>query len=118
MATLKQIAAYKDRIAKLEGKLHVELAKLPGKFGFSNVEAFIDEVRRASGPAKSKTKPAVGRKARGRKKRAKVTDETRQKVKAMVGAKKTSAAIARELKISVPTVQNIKRALGLVKARR
>lgn len=116
MDTLKKIATYKSRIATLEGKLHAELSKLPGKYGFSNIEAFIAELRRAKGPSQSKS--AKARKAGGRKKRAKITDEIRQKVKALVGAKKTSAVIARDLKISVPTVQNVKKALGLVKARR
>jgi DNA-binding CsgD family transcriptional regulator len=35
----------------------------------------------------------------------------------MVDAGKTGAEIAKELKISLPSVQNIKKALGLVKAR-
>ena len=47
-----------------------------------------------------------------------ITDATRAKVKSLVAAKKTSAQIAAELDISVPSVQNIKKALGLVKARR
>lgn len=114
MDTLKQIAAYRNRIATLESKLHAELSKLPRKFGFSNVEAFIAELRRASGASKLRKVGKTG----GRKKRAKITDVTRQKVKALVAAKKTSAAIARQLGISVPTVQNIKKALGLVKARK
>lgn len=113
MDTLKKIASYKNRIAALEGKLFGELATLPRKHGFSKVDEFIAAVRHACG---TQSKTAKGRKG-GRKKRAKITDAVRQKVKALVGAKKTSAAIARELKISVPTVQNIKKALGLVKPR-
>jgi hypothetical protein len=34
-----------------------------------------------------------------------------------VESNKTGAAIAKELKISLPSVQNIKKSLGLVKAR-
>jgi hypothetical protein len=45
-----------------------------------------------------------------------ITDETRAKVKALVEAGKTGAEIAAEVGISLPSVQNIKKALGLVKA--
>jgi hypothetical protein len=121
MDTLKRIATYKSRIAALEGKLYGELAKLPGKHGFSSADDFIAAVRLATGdgPKTAKVaKPAkAGKRGRKRKPRAKITDATRAKVKSMVNAKKTSAAIAEELDISVPTVQNIKKALGLVKAR-
>jgi DNA-binding CsgD family transcriptional regulator len=44
-----------------------------------------------------------------------VTDETRQAVKKLVQEHKTGVAIAKALKISLPTVQNIKKALGLVR---
>jgi len=114
MDTLKRIASYKNRIAALEGKLFGELSKLPRKYGFSNVDDFITAVRQACVKQPKVAKVRAG----ARKKRAKITDAIRQKVKALVGAKKTSKAIAAELKISVPTVQNIKKALGLVKARR
>jgi hypothetical protein len=118
MDTLKRIATYKSRIAALEGKLYGELAKLPGKYGFSSADDFIAAVRQATGEAPKSAKPAkAGKRGRRRKPRAKITDATRAKVKSMVNAKKTSAAIAEELDISVPTVQNIKKALGLVKAR-
>lgn len=116
MDTLKRIATYKNRIAALEGRLFGELAKLPGKYGFSNAEDFVVAVKQASG--KSPRAAKAGKRGRKRKARAVITDAVRAKVKSMVGAKKTSAAIAAELDISVPTVQNIKKALGLVKARR
>ena len=115
MDTLKRIATYKSRIAALEGRLYGELAKLPGKYGFSSAEDFIAAVRQATGKAPKAAK--AGKRGRKRKPRAKITDATRAKVKSMVGAKKTSAAIAAALDISVPTVQNIKKAMGLVKAR-
>ena len=41
----------------------------------------------------------------------------RKAVGEMVAAGQTGAAIAKALKISLPSVQNIKKALGLVKAR-
>ena len=113
MDTLKKIESYKSRIAALESKLFGELSKLPARYGFSDAEEFVSAVRQAS-----RTSPKAGKAGkRKRKPRAKITDATRQKVKSLVAAKKTSAAIAKELNISVPSVQNIKKALGLVKAR-
>jgi DNA-binding CsgD family transcriptional regulator len=47
-----------------------------------------------------------------------ITADTKLKVKQLVAAKKTGQEISKALKISLPSVQNIKKALGLVKARR
>ncbi len=44
-----------------------------------------------------------------------ITDDTRAEVKKLVEAEKTGAEIAKALKISLPSVQNIKKALGLVR---
>jgi hypothetical protein len=52
-----------------------------------------------------------------RRKRSVITDDTRTSVKKMVEAGKTGSQIAKSLGISLPSVQNIKKALGLVKAR-
>jgi hypothetical protein len=87
-----------------------ELRTLPGKHGFGSMAAFIKELRRAE--------KGGGTRGTGRRKRAKITPETKQKVKALVAAKKTGKKIAAQLGISLPSVQNIKRELGLVKKRR
>ena len=118
---LKEIEAAKARIAALEkslaAEMNRELASLPRKYGFVSVKAFARAVRAAVGksggifPGK---KGAGGTKTR---KRAVITDDTRAEVKRMVDDGKSGAAIAKTLKISMPTVQNIKKALGLVKAR-
>lgn len=115
MDTLKKIKTYQSRLAALETKLYGELAKLPAKYGFSSADEFAEAVKLAS---RKSPKSAKSRGSRKRKARAVITDATRQKVKSLVAAKKTSAAIAKELNISVPSVQNIKKALGLVKARK
>jgi len=47
-----------------------------------------------------------------------INDATRATVKKLVEAGKTGAQIAKEVRISLPSVQNIKKALGLVKARK
>lgn len=50
-----------------------------------------------------------------RRRRAKITDAVRTKVRKLVKAGKTGSQVANVLGISLPSVQNIKKALGLVK---
>ncbi len=114
-ALKKQVAAIEAKLAKNNGKL----LKLPGKFGFKSMDAFIGALQAAAGGRQAKL-PAAGKamKAAGRKPRAKITPETKAKVKAMVGHEKTGAEIAQALNISLPSVQNIKKELGLVQKRK
>ena len=128
---IKELAAAKAKVNELEQKIAAErvseLAGLPASFGFESVAAFVKAVRAAAGrkPVKRrkarKARKAVGKAKKPAKKktrtRAKITDATRADVKKMVEAKKTGAEIAKALGISLPSVQNIKKALGLVKAR-
>ena len=128
---IKQLAAAKAKVNELEQKIAAErvseLAALPASFGFESVAAFVKAVRAAAGRKPVKRRKArKARKAAGKAKkpakkktrtRAKITDATRADVKKMVKAKKTGAEIAKALGISLPSVQNIKKALGLVKAR-
>lgn len=121
---LKELQAAREKVAALEKSvaetLKKELAALPAQYGFDRVNAFVAAVRAASGkrrgrkPGATKSAPAtVG--GGKRRKRAKITDETRAAVKKMVEAEKTGAEIAKALGISLPSVQNIKKALGLVR---
>jgi hypothetical protein len=110
--------------AKLQAKLDRELAALPGKYGFSSAEDFLKAVAAASssgaGRGRGRGRPKGSAKAAGgakRRTRAKITDETRAQVKQLVEAGKTGSEISKQLGISLPSVQNIKKALGLVKAR-
>lgn len=115
-----QLADYRRKVAALEKQLsksHQKLRRAPAKYGFKSMEAFIAALRAANGTASAPTRgKSVA--AGGRKARAKVTDETKAKVKEMVKAEKTGAEIAKALDISLPTVQNIKKELGLVQARK
>jgi DNA-binding NarL/FixJ family response regulator len=128
---LKELESARAKLAQLEqsiaDELTKELAALPAKYGFASAEEFASAVRaaaggrvrrgrrgRPAGPAKAKPAKA-GRK--GRKKRAVITDETRAQLKKLVNDGKTGEQIAKALNISLPTVQNIKKALGLVKKR-
>jgi DNA-binding NarL/FixJ family response regulator len=124
---IKELEAAKARVDELEQKIAAErtaeLAALPASLGFESVAAFVKAVRAAAGgkPVKRrKARKAASKPKKKQKKtrtRAKITDETRAEVKKLVEAKKTGAEIAKSLGISLPSVQNIKKALGLVKAR-
>ena len=124
---IKELEAAKAKVDELEQKIAAErtaeLAALPASLGFESVAAFVKAVRAAAGgkPVKRrKARKAASKPKKKQKKtrtRAKITDETRAEVKKLVEAKKTGAEIAKTLGISLPSVQNIKKALGLVKAR-
>ncbi len=121
---MHQLEAAKAKIASLENaiaaELSKELAQLPAKYGFGDAKSFIKAVKAAAsgrrkGPAaKAGKKPAAGKKRRSR---AVITDATRAEVKKLVEAGKTGGQIAKTVGISLPSVQNIKKALGLVKKR-
>src|SRR5438034_1298367 len=123
---LKTLAITKARVAELEKsiatELNRELSALPAKYGFDNLPAFFDAVKAASrgGKVRAQAKPAAAATTGGKKrrKRAVITAETKSKVKSLVESGKTGAEIAKQVGISLPSVQNIKKSLGLVKARK
>ena len=122
---IKELEALKNKAAALEAAVAEErqraLAALPHQYGFGSAEDFIDAVIAATGGARRRGRPARGESAGGggkRRRRAKITNETRAQVKKLVEAGKTGAEIAKAVGISLPSVQNIKKALGLVKGRK
>lgn len=116
---IKTLAATKAKVAELEktiaAELSKELASLPGKYGFSSLAEFFKAVTAAS---KGKGRGAAKVAGAKRRTRAVITADTRTKVKALVEEGKTGAEIAKIVGISLPSVQNIKKALGLVKERK
>ena len=117
---LKTLAVTKARVAELEksiaAELNRELATLPAKYGFDSLPAFFEAVRTAT---RGKTRGASSKSpSQKRRKRAIITSDTRNKVKSLVEGGKTGAEIAKLVGISLPSVQNIKKDLGLVKARK
>jgi len=118
---LKELERMKGKLAKLEAELAyeqaLELSKIPAKYGFKSAEEFLEAV---AGAVKevggSKKKVSEGPKSK-RRRRAKITDEIKAKVVEAVKAGKTGARIAKDLGVSLPSVQNIKKAAGLVKKR-
>lgn len=118
---IKQLKATQAKMAELEksiaSQLARELAGLPAKYGFSSTQAFIKAVK-ASGSGGKRKGSAPKKSAGKRRKRAVITAETKAQVKSLSQAGKTGAEIAKTVGISLPSVQNIKKELGLVKARK
>ena len=113
---IKALADAKSVVARLEQSITEELASLHSDYGFESVEVFIAAVKSASrGKVRGPGRPRKVAKLKTRK-RAKITDATRAQLKKLVKSGKTGAQIAKALKISLPSVQNIKNALGLVKS--
>ena len=119
---MKELEAAKAKLAALEksvaAELRQELSSLPAKYGFESVRAFVAAMKASSGGGKrgkraAKKKTATGGSAR--RKRAVITTETRDELKKMVEDGKTGGEIATALGISLPSVQNIKKSMGLVR---
>jgi hypothetical protein len=115
---IKELEATKAKIVTLEKsiarRLKRELASLHGKYGFASLGEFVKALKASTGSKGRRAKPAGKAK---RRKRSVITEATRASVKKLVEAGKTGSQIAKSLGISLPSVQNIKKALGLVKAR-
>ena len=117
---IKLLEDTKAKVAKLEqaiaAQLKKELASLPRKYGFSSPQSFLKAFRSVAGDAMVSAGNKVGGKKR--RKRAIITADTKAQVKSLVIAGKTGGQIAKAIGISLPSVQNIKKELGLVKKRR
>jgi len=114
---IKTLAALKARVVELEraiaADLNGELAFLPTQFGFKDMATFVVALRRAARGQPSRTLTANGKVRR----RAKINDTIRSSVRKLAEEGTTGTEIAERLGISIPSVQNIKKALGLVKTR-
>ncbi|MEY3774829.1 MAG: hypothetical protein RLZZ129_1609 [Verrucomicrobiota bacterium] len=117
---LKALAAARAKVEKLEAAMAAKrsrlLARVHEQHGFASLEDFINALKQVAkgGGRKAKAKAAGGK----RRKRAVITPEIKAKVKALAQAGKTGAEIVKETGISLPSVQNIKKELGLTKARK
>ena len=79
------------------------IAALPAQFGVATLPEFIALVSKVGGIAKGK--------------RAKVTVEMKEQIRKLSVEGKTGNEIAEIVGVSVPTIQNVRKELGLVKAR-
>lgn len=113
---LAELEAARATVSKLEEEIGAErtkeLASLPAQYGFETAAAFIKAVKQASGG--KKRQGAKGK----RRTRAVITDAMKNKVKSLAEGGKTGAEISRTVGISIPSVQNIKKAMGLIKPRK
>lgn len=130
---LAKLQKAKAELAVAEAKLASDrvnaLAQLPSQYGFNSLNDFLKAVKAAYGKGgkaakgkKTKVKAEKAPKAAkapkaGKGKRAKITDEVKAQVKSLAEEGKTGQEIAKLLGISAPSVQNIKKALGMVKPR-
>jgi len=115
----KQLADYQHKVAALQRKIERErakaLASLHRKYGFGSPAELIRAIRAAAGAGGGKRAVRAGA---GHRKYARISPELRQKIKAALQAGKTGGAVAAAFGVSVPSVYNIKKASGLVKARK
>lgn len=131
-------AAEKKRaeLAKIEAEIQAEQEKsitsLPKQFGLETIDELIrllagyasprmkallaGSTRSGSAPRPAKSTGDESESAGGRK-RARITDEIKAEVKKLTEGGKTGAEIAAAVGISLPSVANIKRELGLTKSR-
>jgi hypothetical protein len=118
---IKELEAAKAKVAELESAIlterHQALIRLPAQMGYSDFEELIGALREANRDSKATTKAKKSAAKEGTGHRAKITDEVRAEVKQLVEAGKSGAEIATTVGVSLPSVQNIKKQLGLVKAR-
>jgi hypothetical protein len=115
-SSVRELNSTKAKVAKLEQALARELASLPAAYGFDSLKEFASAIKAAGGGGKRAKRPRKAA-APKKRKRAKITDAVRAKVKALVKAGKSGSTIAEALGISLPSVRNIKSALGLVNKR-
>lgn len=137
-SNLRKLEALRAQAASLAEKIEASrrqaLVSIHKNHGFDTVAAFVTAVRTANEDAPAKT----ARRGRSRKssapaatpakssatksvkkrRRAKITAEMKDQLKALVTDGKTGQEIAKTLKISMPSVHNIKKELGLTKSRK
>jgi len=124
---LNQLTAAKAKLVAQEQAIfqarEQALAKLPASHGYADLNSFIKALKAAAGaPRKGKKTGKVAAKAPkveklAKRPRAKITSELKQQVIAAIQEGKSGAEIVKVLGISLPSVQNIKKEAGLVKAR-
>lgn len=131
---IKELAQYKAKVASLESAIETarlnQLRNLHTEAGFDSREELIAALRglgkgkrkgRRGRPAKKAAakKKTAGRKGKkGRKGRAVITPALRSRIEAAARGGATGQAIARKFDVSLPTVQNIKRAAGLTRKKK
>jgi hypothetical protein len=120
---IKQLSEYQTKVEALKkaiaSQLEHDLSSLHAKYGFETSSDLIKAIKASAGGKRpGRVAKSASKGDKKKRKRAKITPEMKQKLKSMVEAGKTGTVIAKSLGISLPSVQNIKKELGLVKARK
>ena len=130
----RQLAEIEKKIQKAESST---LLSLPARAGFRTVDELIKAliphaspvlkgryaslagapVAKTTQPAKAPIATVAPIKASRKKKRTRITPEKKEQVQKAVKEGKSGSAIAKDLGISVASVQNIKKEFGLIKKR-
>jgi hypothetical protein len=119
---IKELAEIEAKAAELkisiEQERMVELAALPEKYGYSSMKELIAALKSVGGDKKKKKTIKKKAAPKVRRKRAKITPEIKDGIVKALNEKKSASAIAAEFKVSVASVNLIKKAAGLTKARK
>jgi DNA invertase Pin-like site-specific DNA recombinase len=115
---IKKLADYQGKVADLQKTIEKERAKalahLHEEYGYESANELIKAIRKAAGSGGKRR----GRPGKRHRKHARITPEMKAKIKTAIEAGKPGSRIAEEFGISLPSVYNIKKAFGLVKARK
>ena len=118
---IKELARIEAEVLKLEAQVSLEriaeLASLHESYGYDDLKSFIAALKAAGTKSKPGRKPKVARVKRSKRTRAKITDAIRAEVKASLEQGLSVSTVAKTAGISVASVNNIKKQLGLVKVR-
>jgi len=102
----KALEEYKNKIAELEAEIEAEriqkLATLHESVGLASTADLIEALQ------------SLGSKAK-KGKRARITPAMKEQIGKALKSGEKGSAVARQFGVSVPTIQNIKKELGLVK---
>lgn len=126
--TLKEIASTRSKLEALEKKAASErekkLANLHTELGFESREELIAALRSVGGPSKRGRKKSAPKKAgkagaaKKRGKRARITPKMREDIVGALKSGNKGTDVAKQFGISLPSLQNIKKAAGLTKSRK
>jgi hypothetical protein len=110
---IKELAKIEARALELKKAIAreraSELAGLPRKYGYASLKEFIGALK-AAGGKKGRSK--------GRKKPVRITPELKASIVKALKEKKPASAVAKESGVSIASVNLIKKAAGLVKAKK
>lgn len=124
---MQELASQKAKLVELENAVLAEresqLLRLHSDLGYETRAELIKALQslKTKGPkrgrkkVRGKAKAKAAAPAKKKRTRAKITPEIRDGIIEAVKAGGTGAAVAKKFGVSLPTVQNIKRAAGLTR---